>query len=326
MKKQVLKLLLKRLLASLIVLFFMISLLFFLLRISPGDPSQKFISPELSVELASKVRESFHLNSPLLEQYSVFLSNLIKGDFGISYTYRISVSRVIAEYLPFTIFFSFTSFIVQICTAFFLAITAVKKKHGLLDNFASKLSLIFFSIPSFVLGVILIFFFSEILEFFPSSGLKSYENESLPFFLKLADYMKHLTLPFITLSVGGIAVFFKYLRDNLNEIFNKSFVLNLRANGFDESVITLHHIIPNALAPLVSIAGVELGLLLSGTLITEVVFGLPGMGRLTINAILTRDYPLILGCTFIAGVMVLLSNLAADLVKMKIDKRLLKGI
>ena len=135
-----------------------------------------------------------------------------------------------------------------------------------------------------------------------------------------------MILPLATLSLGGIAVFYKYLRDNLEETYNKSFVLNLRANGVDEKTILLKHIIPNAIGPLIAVAGVELGILFGGALITEVIFALPGMGRLTINAILSRDYPLVIGCTFVSGVLVILSNFAADLLKAKIDKRLIKGI
>jgi peptide/nickel transport system permease protein len=133
-------------------------------------------------------------------------------------------------------------------------------------------------------------------------------------------------MPVITLSIGGLAVFYRYLRDSLEETMNKQFVLNLRANGFDEKTILLKHIIPNAAGPLIAVAGVELGILLSGALITEVIFGLPGMGRLAVNAILERDYPLIIGCMLTAGILIILSNLAADIIRTKIDKRLIRDI
>jgi ABC-type dipeptide/oligopeptide/nickel transport system permease component len=122
-------------------------------------------------------------------------------------------------------------------------------------------------------------------------------------------------------------VFFRYLRDNLEDIYNKTFILNLRSNGFSEKEIAWKHVIPNAVSPLVAAAGIELGVLLSGSLITEVIFGLPGMGRLAVNAIFTRDYPLIVGCTLVAGILIIVSNLLADFLKAKMDKRLLlKGI
>ncbi len=326
MKKEILSILLKRVVSSIVVLFLLITFLFFLLRLSPGDPSLKFISPELSPQLAGKIRESFNLDSPLLNQYKTFLINLASGDFGISYTYRTPVFAVIMNFLPFTLVFSTLSFIIQITAGFFLALISIKKINGKLDKTFSQLSLIAYALPSFFLGVILILIFSSLLNIFPSSGLSSFDNSSYSLVQKMADYLEHLVLPLITLSLSGIAVYYKYLRENLEDVYNKTFVLNLRANGVAEKQITLKHVIPNAINPLISVAGVELGLLFSGALITEVIFGLPGMGRLTVNAILNRDYPLVVGCTFISGVLVIITNFIADVIKVKFDKRLIKGM
>ncbi len=326
MKKNTLILIVKRILSSMIVLFLMLTFIFFLLRISPGDPSLKFISPQLSPELVAKVRESFDLNNSLLNQYKSFLLNLIQGDLGISYTYRIPVTSVLNERLPFTILFAVSSFIIQITFAFLLALYSVKRINKFSDKLLSKLSLFAFSIPSFVLGVFLIFVFSELLNVFPSSGLKSFDHESFSFGHKVFDYLKHITLPLITLSLAGIAVFYKYLRESLEETFNKGFVLNLRSFGMSEKKIIWKHIIPNAIGPLISVAGVELGLLFSGALITEVIFGLPGMGSLTVSSILARDYPMVIGCTFTAGFFIIISNLLADLIRAKLDKRVFKDI
>ena len=326
MNKDFIKLILRRLATSLIVLFLMITFLFILLRISPGDPAQKFISPELSTELADKVRESFNLNSSIFDQYKSFLFNLLKGDLGISYNYREPVFKVIMQYLPFTIIFSLISFFIQIGLGGSLALLAVKKINKPFDRMATRFNLFLYALPSFVVGVFLIIIFSEVLNILPSSGLRSFDFDSFSGLGKLKDYILHLILPVITLSLGGIAVFFRYLRDSLEETMNKPFVLNLKANGFDERAITFRHIIPNAVGPLIAVAGVELGMLLGGALITEVIFSLPGMGRLAVNAILQRDYPLITGCTLTAGILVILSNLTADIIRAKIDKRLVKGI
>lgn len=326
MNNELIKVLLKRLLSSLVVLFLLISFMFILLRLSPGDPTDKFISPQMSPELALKVKESFNLDASIPEQYGSFLLNIVRGDFGISYSYSTPVIAVIEQYLPFTIIFALLSFVIQISLAFSLALLSVRKLNGFIDRTISRLSLVVYAIPSFVTGISLILIFSVYLKIFPTSGLTSFDADSFSFFQKLMDYSEHLALPLITLSLGGTAVFYKYLRDNIVEIYKKPFVLNLRANGVDEHTITLKHIIPNAIGPLISVAGVELGVLFGGALITEVIFSLPGMGRLTINAILSRDYPLVVGCTFIAGLLVIISNFAADLLKAKIDKRLVRDI
>ncbi len=326
MNKDFIVLILRRLATSLVVLFLMTTFIFIILRISPGDPVQKFISPELSTEIADKVRESFNLNSSIFDQYKSFLLNLIRGDLGISYNYREPVLDVVFQYLPFTIIFSLISFFIQIVVGGSLALLAVKKINRSLDKTLTKVNLVLYALPAFVVGVFLILLFSEILNLLPSSGLRSFDFDSFSGFGKITDYVLHLILPVVTLSIGGIAVFFRYLRDSLEETMNKPFVLNLRANGYDEKTIMLKHVMPNAVGPLVSAAGVELGVLLGGALITEVIFGLPGMGRLAVNAIFLRDYPLIIGCTLTAGILVILSNLAADIVKAKIDKRLIKDI
>ncbi len=326
MKNETLKVLLKRVVSSLIVLFLLITFIFILLRISPGDPTDKFISPKLSPHLLAHVRDSFNLNSTIWDQYESFVVNLCKGDFGISYNYRMPVFTVVLEYLRFTLIFSIISFAIQIGFGFLLAIISVQKINGTVDRIFSRLSLVIYAVPSFVIGVFLIYLFSVSLKILPSSGLSSFDSADYSFLQSFFDYAKHMVLPLMTLSLGGIAVFYKYLRDNLEETYNKPFVLNFRANGVDERTILLKHIIPNAIGPLIAVAGVELGLLFGGALITEVIFALPGMGRLTINAILSRDYPLVVGCTFVSGVLVILSNLAADLLKAKIDKRLVKRI
>lgn len=322
MKNSVSKILLFRLISSVVILFLLISSIFILLRIAPGDPALKFISPELSSTLADKVRESFNLNSSLLDQYLSFVKNLLVGNFGISYNYRAPVVSVIKDYLFFTIIFSLICFIIQITASYFLAVAAYRRKGGFIDKFLSGSSLVVYSIPSFVTAIILIYIFSVSFQLLPSSDLRSIDFNDLNFFGKLFDYIRHLLLPVLALSLGGIVVFYKYLRENLDSTGRRSFVLYLRTLGVDENTILKKHIIPNALGPFISAAGVELGILLGGALITEVIFGLPGMGRLTVNAILLRDYPLVVGCTFASGVLVILSNFIADIVKVKIDRRL----
>ena len=326
MKYGLTKALLKRVLISVIVLFLLISFIFILLRISPGDPSQKFVSPELSPELANHVKDNFNLNDSIFEQYKSFLVNLSQGDFGISYNYRTPVLNVIERHLPITLVLAVLSLIVQLGFGIPLALISVKNIGSKKDKFINKLSLFFYAIPSFALGVLLIFLFSEKISLFPSAGIKTLGSDDWSFWDKLWDYIVHLILPVITLSVSGIAIFYRYMRDNLEDIYNSNFVTNLRSYGMNERKITRKHILPNAIGPVISVAGVELGFLLSGALITEVIFSLPGMGRLAINAIQDRDYPLVIGCTIVAGVLVILSNLLADIIRAKLDKRIVKEI
>ena len=316
----------KRLISSLVVLILMICFIFILLRIAPGDPVMKYVSPELNPALAQKVKDSFGLNKPITTQFIQFVSNILSGDFGVSYIFRIPVTDVLKNHLPFTIIFSLTSFILQLTFSYFLALISIKKMNGIVDTLLSKTSIVLYALPPFFTGVFLIYIFSEKLNMLPASGLYSFGVESFSAGDRFVDYFSHLILPLITLSLGGIAVFYKYLRDNLEDIFNKPYVLNLYSYGLTKKEIIQKHVIPGAVGPLISVAGVELGVLFSGALITEVIFGLPGMGRLTVNAILTRDYPLVVGCVFTSGVLIIISNFAADLLKAKMDKRLIGGL
>lgn len=326
MNKVITKALAKRVTSSIFILFLVITFVFFLIRLAPGNPAQKFLSPDLSPQLAEQINKSFKLDKSVTEQYFSFVANLFTGNLGSSYTYRQPVVRVIYEYLLFTVLFTLIAFTLQTLISFFIALKSVKNVNGLFDRTANKLSLLIYSTPSFVTGIILILFFSVQLNLFPTSGIKSLDNADLPFFSRLLDYLHHLILPTITLTAGGIAVFYKYIRENLNDIYNQNFVLNLRSMGYSENIILRKHILPNTLGPFLSIAGIELGILFSGALITEVIFGLPGMGRLTISAIFERDYPLVIGCTFFAAFLMIISNFIADLIKVIIDKRLVKDL
>lgn len=315
----------KRLITSVVTLFLLITFVFFLVRFAPGDPSQKYLSPGLDPHLMKTVKESFQLNSPVHIQYISFLTNIVQGDLGVSYDYRMPVISVIGDYLPFTIIFSSLSFIIQIILSLYFAIIAAKNLNGRFDRIFSRLMMISYSTPTFVLGVILVFIFSVKLDVFPLSGLHSIDSENMNTASGFFDLLKHMILPFLTLSLVEVSIFYKYLRDNLTEVFNKTFIMNLRASGMNEKKLLIKHVIPNAISPLISVAGIELGILLGGTLIIEVIFSLPGMGRLTVNSILTRDYPLVIGCTLVSGFMMITANLLADIVRVKLDKRFLIG-
>lgn len=326
MNTSILKVILKRFFSSLLTLFLLVSFLFIIIRLSPGDPTDKYVSAKLGNELSEKIAEKFSLDQPVIDQYFSFLLNASNGDLGISYNYRLPVFKVVWEYFSFTLVFAGISFILQLTLSIALSLWVTKKKSNNLERFVSNSSLFVYSIPSFVLGVALIYLFAVNLNLFPISGVKSLDYENLSFLSKILNRLHHLVLPVVTLSAAGIAMFYKYIKESIDEVLQQSFILNLQASGVSENEILRKHVMPNALRPLISVAGVELGLLMSGALITEVIFGLPGMGRLAIDSVLSRDYPLVIACVFTAGTMIILANFIADIIKLKVDKRLIKGI
>ena len=326
MKSEIIKTLFIRFLSSVLTLFLLVSFLFIIIRLSPGDPTDKYISAKLGSELSERIAEKFSLDQPVTDQYFSFVANVFRGDMGVSYNYRLPVFEVVWEYFSFTLVFASISFILQIIISIALALWIIKKQSRFLENFVTSTSLFVYSIPAFVLGVALIYFFSVSLNLFPISGLKSLDYDNLSFFSKVIDKLNHLVLPLITLTATGVALFYKYIKESMDDVLQQTFVTNLRASGVNENIILRKHVIPNALRPLISVAGVELGILLGGALITEVIFSLPGMGRLTVDSIFSRDYPLVIGCVFTAGAVMILANFLADIIKLKIDKRLVKGI
>ena len=326
MKQGLIYILLKRLFTSIVLLLLLIIFLFFLLRISPGDPVQKFVSPLLSPKLADNVKISFGLDKSLSEQFIIFIKNLVTGNFGVSYQYRMPVLDVIFMFLPFTLLLASISFAIQIGLGFYLSFFTFKRRGGILDKLLSRFSLVVYSIPTFVLALVLIYLFSVWLNIFPSADVRSIEFDDFSFLGKILDYIQHLILPVLTLSIPGIIIYYKYLRENMDLENGKNYIKYLRSNGYDENTVLWKHIIPNSLGPVISVAGIELGILLSGALITEVIFNLPGMGRLTINAILNRDFPLIIGCTLVSGILIIIVNFIADIIRYKIDKRMLISI
>lgn len=326
MKNELIKKIFLRIITSIVLLFLVISFVFIVINISPGNPAQKYISPNISAALHKEVSKSFKLNEPILSRYFAFAKNTFVAEFGTSLNYRKPVSSVIMEYLSFTLVFSFLSFTIQIIIAFLLVYFVFLNGSRTIERVIGNSTLALYSIPVFLLGVLLIYLFSFVIPLFPSSGLKSINFESLSFIEKIADYFSHLILPIISSSFIGIPIYYKYLLASVKSNAKNTFILNLKAIGMSEQKILFKHIIPNSLNSVIAIAGVEIGFLLGGSILIETIFGLPGMGRLTMNAVSTRDYPLIIGCILTAGVMIILVNLITDIVRVIIDKRLLKGL
>ncbi|MEN8192413.1 MAG: ABC transporter permease [Bacteroidota bacterium] len=326
MNKHIFAILFRRFLSSLFVLFLLISFVFIIIRLSPGDPSQKYLSPKLSPKLHEEISKSYMLDESITKQYIAFAKNIFKGDLGTSYNYRRSVVSVIGDYLPFTIIFSITSFIIQILASTVLVFLSLRYRNSLIDRILSETSNIIYAVPVFLTSVLLIYLFSYQLNIFYSSGINSFDFENYSLLEKILDYVKHLTLPLIAISLTGIPIYYKYLKDSIVGNLNSNYVLNLRSLGLKNKEIMIKHILPNSINSVIAVAGVELGILLGGALIVETIFSLPGMGQLTMNAVLTRDYPLIIGCTLTAGLFILIVNLFADVIRIIIDKRLIKDL
>ncbi len=291
----------------------LVSSVFFLMHIIPGDPFQQYYSPKLGDELAQQIRKKFGFDLPITTQFINWLKNIFSGDFGFSLTHKRPVFELIQDSIIVTLSISFTAFILQIILTIPLSLFLLKHSGRKIDLIIDRLALVIYSAPSFVVAVVLIYFGSVLTKLFPSSQLFSYNFYEMNFSQKFFDLIHHITLPVLTLTITSLSFSVRYLRQSLNEVSNQEFIIALRATGIPEKILRRRHILPNALISYITILGLEIGSLLSKTLITETVFALPGIGRLMVSSIFTRDYPVIVACVLISSFMVVLGNLIADI-------------
>ncbi len=291
----------------------LVSSVFFLMHIIPGDPFQQYYSPKLGDELAQQIRKKFGFDLPITAQFINWLKNIFSGDFGFSLTHKRPVFELIQDSIIVTLSISFTAFILQIILTIPLSLFLLKHSGRKIDLIIDRLALVIYSAPSFVVAVVLIYFGSVLTKLFPSSQLFSYNFYEMNFSQKFFDLIHHITLPVLTLTITSLSFSVRYLRQSLNEVSNQEFIIALRATGIPEKILRRRHILPNALISYITILGLEIGSLLSKTLITETVFALPGIGRLMVSSIFTRDYPVIVACVLISSFMVVLGNLIADI-------------
>ena len=243
-------------------------------------------------------------------------------DFGSSFKDGRKVIVKIAERLPATILLNAISLFVIFLLAIPIALISALNHNEIIDKFFTVMVFIGYSIPTFVLALLLMNFLGVRLEFLPISGMTSIDFEFMGFWEKTFDIAKHLILPVLTSSIGGLAFMSRYLRSAVLEVINKDYIKAARARGIGEFSIVYRHIMRNALIPLITLLGLLLPVLMSGSVIFETIFSWPGMGRLAYNAIMSRDYPVIMGVGMIMAILTLLGNLLADIGYVLADPRI----
>ena len=298
---------LNRLLLLLPTLFGTLTLVFFLINLVPGDPVEVMLGETASSTDKEELRRQLGLDQPVLTRYSGFLADLSRGDLGYSLYENAEVAKLIAARLPATLELTICAMIVAIIISFPLATLAALKPGTWIDRLALFFSLLGLSIPNFWLGPMLMILVSIQLGWLPVSGRGG---------------LSHVILPSLTLGMAMAAILTRILRISLLRIVNLDFIKTARAKGLDETVVWLKHMLRNALIPIISIMGLQFGSLLAGSIITETIFSWPGIGRLTVQAIQTRDYPLVQGCMLIVATGYLVVNFITDLAYSIIDPRI----
>jgi ABC-type dipeptide/oligopeptide/nickel transport system permease component len=299
--------LLRRLLLTVPVLLGVATLVFALIHLVPGDPAQSMLGESASPAEIARLQKTLGLDQPLLSQYRAFLAGVARGDLGTSFRFGTPVAQEIRKRLPDTAILALSAMAVAIVVAIPLGIVAAVFRGRFLDHAAMTLALAGISMPSFWLGPLLAIFFAVYLGWLPVSG---------------SGTPLHLVLPAVTLGTALAAILARMTRSSVVEELRELYVLAARARGLSQARAVLRHAFRNSLIPVVTIIGLQFGAVLTGTIITETIFGWPGIGRLLIQAINTRDYPLVQGCILFISVTYVAMNLLTDLTYGFLDPRI----
>ncbi|MGI9481382.1 MAG: ABC transporter permease [Hyphomicrobiales bacterium] len=306
----------RRILATIPVMGVVALFVFLMLRLSPGDPAAVIAGDYATTEDVERIREQLGLNEPIFVQFTTWLGSLLQGDLGISIFTNLPVTTLIAQRLEPTIMLTLTTIIFTIIVAVPLGTIAAWKAGSIIDRLVMLFSVAGFSIPVFVLGYILIYILSMQLKWLPVQGYKSLFTDGI------IPFTRHIILPTVTLSVIFIALIARMTRASVMEVLQEDYVRTARAKGQNEMKVLLRHALRNAAVPIVTVIGLGIALLIGGVVVTESVYNIPGLGRLVLDAVLKRDYPIIQGLILLFSFVYILVNLIIDLAYTLFDPRI----
>jgi len=296
----------KRLLLSLPALWLILTMVFLLAHIVPGDPVQQMLGEGATASDLSQLRHALGLDLPMPVQYGKYLAGVVRGNLGESFRFQQPVTRIVLEHYPATLELALAALIVCCGIGIPAGIVAAQKRARPADHAIGVVTLLGLSVPNFALGPLLILIFSVGIGWLPVSGRGGFS---------------HLILPAITLGAALAAILTRMVRTSVLEQLGSDYIRTARAKGLTERAVLLRHAFRNALIPILTILGLQFGTLLAGTIVTETIFSWPGIGRLAVQAIEARDYPLLQGCILLIAVSYVLVNLLTDLVYAFADPR-----
>jgi peptide/nickel transport system permease protein len=314
--------LVRRILQAVLLVLIVLTITFFLLHLAPGDPMSRYYHPDISPETIAGIKERLGLDRPVFEQYLRWMGSFIRGDFGVSLRFNRPVSELLAETIPNTLRLTVASLLLYILIGAALGILSAVRRYSIFDRVNTIAALFVYSIPSFWLALMLILLFSLKAGILPSSHMESIGAGELGGIALLWDRLKHLVLPAFVLGVASAAGMARYMRGSMLDVLREDYIRTARAKGLPEGRVFLKHALKNAAIPVVTIIGLSIPFLLGGSVIVEKIFSWPGMGRLMVDAIYSRDYPVVLAVNFIVAVMVILGNLFADIGYALLDPRI----
>jgi ABC-type dipeptide/oligopeptide/nickel transport system permease component len=284
-----------------------LTMVFMLVHIVPGDPVQQMLGEDARPEDLNNLRHVLGLDQPILTQYFHYMTGLVRGDWGKSFHFQSSVLTLVLHRYPATLELALTAMLVCAAIAIPAGVSAARNRGKARDHAIGVLTLLGLSVPNFALGPVLILLFSITLGWLPVSGRGG---------------ISHLILPAATLGAALAAILTRMVRGSMIEELGSDYVRTARAKGLSERAVLYRHAFPNGLVPIITILGLQFGTLLAGTIVTESIFSWPGIGRLTVQAIQSRDYPLLQGCILVIALSYVVVNLLTDVVYSLIDPRI----
>lgn len=314
--------LLRRVAASALLLFVVLTTTFLFIHLAPGDPFRFFADPRVPAEQNEHLRRIYGLDRPLIVQYASWLRAIVlEGDWGQSLSAQRPAAEIVARALPNTLILGLATAIVLYGVGITTGMLAALHAGRTSDRAIRIVSLLLYGVPAFYLGLLAIELFAVRWPLLPANQMSSTGSESWPLWARTTDVLRHLVLPAVTLGLAGSGAITRFVRNGLLEVLGQDYVRTAHAKGLSPARVLWVHALPNVLGPVVQNLGVALPMLLNGTLIIEVIFGWPGLGRVAFEAILARDYPVILAGTALSGVLVICGNFGADLLHAWLDPR-----
>ncbi|HEY8242727.1 MAG TPA: ABC transporter permease [Casimicrobiaceae bacterium] len=305
----------RRLLATIPVMAIVAVLVFSMLRMTPGDPASIIAGAAATSADVAGIREKLGLDRPIVEQFAIWIGNLLRGDFGESFFFKKTVASLVADRIEPTLALATLTMILSIVIAVPLGVVAAYKQGTWVDRVVMGFSVLGFSVPVFVIGYVLIYLFAIELAWLPVQGYQPLRDG-------FWGFLQRLILPSITLSVIYIALIARITRTSVLEVLGEDYIRTARAKGLPRSTVLMRHALRNAAVPIVTVIGIGVALLIGGVVVTESVYSIPGLGRLTVDAVLARDYPTVQAVILLFSFVYVLLNLLVDVAYTFLDPRI----
>ncbi|MDR0818005.1 MAG: ABC transporter permease [Oscillospiraceae bacterium] len=308
----------KRILISIPIFFVITLVVYFLSNRAPGGPMDVVAasSGTLTLEELDMLKASYGLDKPLLTRYGIWLGGMMRGDLGMSYAYGKPVGMLVAERVGPSLLLNFTALIISMILGIGLGIVSACKQYSKFDSVVSGYSYLSQSIPGFFSAFLLIFLFAATLRLLPTSGMYDVDSKSL------GALARHMVLPVTALSLGTSGIFIRQSRSAMLEVLNEDYIRTARSKGIRRRAVIVNHAIRNAMLPVITVVGMCMTSMVSGSVVVEQIFGWPGIGSLMMTAIEKRDYPIIMGLTVVISIAVLVINILLDIVYAALDPRI----